>query len=153
MTGQHPKPIVCIDFDGVIHSYERGWEDGFIYGELVPGFLEWVEQAQPHFRLVIYSSRSGTPEGRSAMIKWLREKATAAGFGHAFATYSAYEKPVVVLQRNKDAQPVSLEFAAAKPPAFLTIDDRSIQFNGDWIALRIDELAQFKPWMLREQTR
>lgn len=118
------KPILCIDFDGVIHSYERGWQDGVIYGTVTPGFFEWAKEAAKHFRLVIYSSRSGTPEGIAAMRSWLATQAQLAGL---------YFVP-------------DFEFAHEKPPAFLTIDDRAIQFQGDWTALPPHELRAFKPW-------
>lgn len=119
------KPKLCIDFDGVIHSYDRGWQDGVIYGTVVPGFFEWAAEAQGLFELVIYSSRSSTDAGRLAMGSWLAEQVRAWGGEHLRFTMSA-----------------------EKPPAFLTIDDRALTFKGDWAHpdLAPEALAAFKPW-------
>lgn len=119
------KPTLCIDFDGVIHSYERGWQGGEIYGEVVPGFFVWAEQAQKQFKLMIYSSRSATDEGRLAMGKWLADK-----------------------MRAWDGDPLEFSMAAEKPAAWLTIDDRAVHFKGDWFAPELlpAVLRAFKPW-------
>jgi hypothetical protein len=122
------KPTICIDFDGVIHSYERGWQGGEIYGEVVPYFFPWAEQAQKQFKLTIYSSRSSTDEGRLAMGKWLAEKL-----------------------RTWEGEPIELHMTAEKPAAWVTIDDRAVQFTGNWMApeLAPDTLRAFKPWNAR----
>jgi hypothetical protein len=113
------KPILCLDFDGVIHDYRHGWKHGEIYGDVTPGFWEWAVEAQKLFRLVVYSSRS--KDGTDDMMAWLY----AQGW------------PDVV----------NIEFAHEKPPAYLTIDDRAVCFTGDWSKLPPAQLMQFKPWM------
>jgi hypothetical protein len=127
------RPTICVDFDGVIHSYGKGWQGGVIYGHVVPGFFEWVERVRHQVKIVIYSSRSKTPEGVTAMALWLHERRNewikAGGERHP-------------------TEPLSLEFAHEKPAAWLTIDDRAIQFTGDWNdpELTAGAILRFKPW-------
>lgn len=127
------KPTICIDFDGVIHSYEKGWQNGVIYGEVVPGFFEWVERVRHQFELVIYSSRSKDESGIIAMTMWLHEKR------NAWIKAGGERHPTETL---------TFSFAHEKPAAWLTIDDRAVQFRGDWSAPQLDAAAMrtFKPW-------
>ena len=126
-------PILCIDFDGVIHSYHLGWRDGSIYGHVVPGFFDWADRARFHFKLTIYSSRSKRPEGVEAMCAWLET--------HLTAWRGSVEAGSGLLLKD-------FAFAHEKPPAFLTIDDRGLRFTGDWAAPELEPLTLrlFKPW-------
>ncbi len=121
------KPILCIDFDGVIHNYSRGWQDGVIYDNMTLGFTKWAIEAKEIFHLVIYSSRSKTPEGIAAMKEWFANE------------WSDVEEIGVD----------DLEFASEKPPAFLTIDDRALTFEGSWEELDPSNLINFKPWNVK----
>jgi hypothetical protein len=127
------KPTICIDFDGVIHSYEKGWQSGVIYGTATPGFFEWLETVRFKFKLVIYSSRSKTDEGVTAMGLWLHEQRN---------------KWIAAGGQRHPTEPLEMEFANEKPAAWLTIDDRAICFKGDWSdpALSADGMLAFKPW-------
>lgn len=127
------KQILALDFDGVVHQYSKGWQDGAIYDDVTPGFFDWALAAADHFRLVIYSSRSKTDEGKTAMREWLSAQS---------------EK----WRAERDHPPVTMltfEFAHEKPPAWLTIDDRAFCFSGDWSdpILSVEALKAFKPWM------
>lgn len=40
------KPILCVDFDGVIHSYTSGWQGETIIADPpVKGALKWLWKA------------------------------------------------------------------------------------------------------------
>ena len=123
MSESKSKPILCLDFDGVIHDYLHGWKNGGeIYGNVTVGFFEWAEQASLFFRLVVLSSRSADAGGIDKMKAWLASQ-------------------------NGGVMPAYIEFAITKPPAFLTIDDRCVTFRGNWLMLDPAELRRFKPWM------
>jgi len=134
------RPTICIDFDGVIHSYERGWQNGVIYGTVVPGFFRWAIAACEHFDLVVYSSRSKSPEGGTAMREWLGTQ-----------SIHAIENGEVPADYDWGGLFGRLHFAHEKPTAWLTIDDRAICFRGDWSAAELtpDAIRAFKPWMAK----
>lgn len=128
------NPIICVDFDGVIHSYISGWQGiSVINDPPVPGAIEWLIEhlpipdaicamAPPHKGPVvqIYSSRSKSFWGRRAMRKYLVKH----GLPKAYLEV--------------------LKFPVKKPPAFLTIDDRAICFNGTFPTT--EEMLSFKAW-------
>lgn len=121
------KPILCVDFDGVIHSYTSGWQGADVVADPpVRGALKWLEQAAEHWDVQIYSSRSSQPNGPEAMAAWL-------------ATWS-----------NLEGVSLTLSFPEQKPPAFLTIDDRAVCFDGMWDRLDPKALLDFKPWNKRD---
>ena len=124
------NPILCVDFDGVIHSYTSAWiDEKTIPDPPVPGALRWLNEAAKVFDVVIYSSRSKSSAGREAMRTWLEDWAKDEGL--------------------PDKALNEIGFAHEKPAAFLTIDDRAIQFDGDWAPLDPEKLRQFKPWNRR----
>lgn len=112
------KPILCLDFDGVLHSYTSKWVDvTTIPDPPVPNAVGFCWEAIEHFRVAVYSSRSETISGIEAMKAWMRR--------HDF--------------------PVEhMEFSSTKPPAFLTIDDRAYTFLGFFP--HPETLLGFKSW-------
>jgi hypothetical protein len=133
------KPILCVDFDGVIHSYTSPWTDAeTISDPPVPGALKWLWKATEWFDVVIYSSRSKSDEGRVAMMSWMCV--------HSVDEFGA-DHPMCGHQDPYTKYPIS--FASEKPAAFLTIDDRAYCFEGDWSDIDPADLLNFKPWNKR----
>jgi hypothetical protein len=124
------RPILALDFDGVVFRYSRGWQGGELYEGATEGFFDWALRASEVFRLVIFSSRSRTTEGIIAMEDWLNAQM-------AIWAAASGKRPTL-----------SFEFSDHKPPAFITVDDRCIRFDGDWSAPALDPgaLRLFKPW-------
>lgn len=122
------KPILCLDFDGVIHSYTSRWQGADVVPDPpVEGALAFMLGALHHFDVVIFSSRSHQAGGINAMKDWLKK--------HAGGCW--YESP---------AGPgiEDVRFVKEKPPAMVSIDDRALTFTGTWPALA--DLQAFKPW-------
>lgn len=127
------KPILCVDFDGVIHSYASGWQGPLVIADdATPGFFEWLDDVAQHFKVVVYSSRSKEPGACDAMALWMaaqRKKWREAGG----------KSPL-----DPTGMPVEVEFSHEKPAAFLTLDDRAICFDGKWPDPK--QMLAFKPW-------
>lgn len=135
---ERTMPILCVDFDGVIHSYTSPWvAEHIIPDPPVPGALEWLWKATEWFTVTIYSSRSKTHLGRTAMFQWLLK--------HSRELWTDSTHPMCTIDMK--AHPI--RFAAEKPAAFLTIDDRCIEFDGDWSQLDPADMLSFKPWNKR----
>lgn len=132
------RPILCLDFDGVIHSYTSGWQGaGRCDDRPVPGTYEFLCEAVRHFRVMIYSSRSRSLAGRRAMKAYMR-----------------FRFPGMAVQYTPDGPrwvPVwkLVEFPWFKPSASVTIDDRALTFTGDWRDFPPTGLLHFKPWNKR----
>lgn len=137
--GRRRKPILCVDFDGVVHKFDLPWiNEHTIVDGPVPGALRWLWKATEWFDVRIYSSRSKTEAGRAAMRYWMAMH-SAEEFGH--------DHPMARMEGMADRYPI--EFAAEKPAAFLTIDDRCFCFEGDWSEIPPADLLNFKPWNKR----
>lgn len=134
------KPILCVDFDGVIHSYSSGWKGADVIPDPpVPGALKWLWKATEFFDVQVYSSRSKEPHGLIAMKSWMmQESRKVFAYDHPMCSPDAV---------TGEAYPIT--FCHEKPAAFLTIDDRAICFQGDWGSLDPADLLKFKPWNKR----
>jgi hypothetical protein len=109
------RRTVCLDFDGVLHSYRSGW----CGAEIIPdppihGTREAVARLRQQYRVVVHSSRCHSEEGRRAVQSWL-------------------ERNGIVVD----------EVCIHKPPALVYVDDRAIRFRGNWDDV-LDEIRQFR---------
>lgn len=130
------KPILCLDFDGVLHSYTSGWQGADVVTDPpVEGALVFLVNASKVFNINIFSSRSNQSGGVAAMQKWL------ANWFMDDLEWSRVDADEFVSGR--------IFWARDKPPALVTIDDRAICFDGTWPGL--DALLAFKPWNKRAE--
>lgn len=98
------RRTICLDFDGVIHSYRSGW----CGAEVIPdppihGTKEAIGRLRKGHRVVIHSARCATEAGYEAVKAWL-------------------------LKHDLQVDDV----CRFKPPAVIYVDDRAVPFRGDW---------------------
>ena len=49
---------LSIDFDGVIHNFNKGYHDGTCYGSPLPGALEAIEALSKDFSIIIFTAKA-----------------------------------------------------------------------------------------------
>lgn len=112
-------PTIAVDFDGVVHRYSRGWQDGSIYDPPMPGALEALERLRAEgFRLVLFTTRSRTGDQLAALYAWLEQH----GIDHELFD----------------------DVTDRKPLALLYIDDRGLRFE-NWPQALEQTLAILRP--------
>lgn len=109
------KKTLLIDFDGTIHSYENGWQNGKIYGTVIDGFFDFVIAYSSLYNFAIFSTRSSNPKLHKEMKDWVEEK---------FKDY--------LESKNLITSEELFTFPTEKPISYKIIDDRAISFNGSW---------------------
>jgi hypothetical protein len=111
---------ICLDFDGVVHSYVRPWtsaED--IWDAPVPGAFDFIRSALAMgYHVVIQSVRANTFAGKKAIQFWLRDQGLECWY--------------------------LLRVTAEKPKALVYVDDRGYRFTGEWPT--VEELVMMQPW-------
>lgn len=117
------KPTVCIDLDGVIADYSKGWQGDEYFGEPItnPDHPDW-------------NPRNG--------LRKLKDK------GLKIDILTARKKKDLVrdyLNKHK----IPFDSISIKPSAKAYVDDRGVCFYGDWSDEFIDKILKFKRWQER----
>lgn len=120
------RPLLSLDFDGVLHGYQSGWQGAHVVPDPpVPGAMRALVEYARHFDVAVFSSRNHQPGGQAAMRAWLVENLTGqVDDPHAFVA--------------------GLSFPRDKPPAFVALDDRALTFSG--VFPPVKALLAFEPW-------
>lgn len=133
------KPILCLDFDGVLHSYSSGWKGADVIPDApTPGMTAFLDKAIEIFNVQIFSSRTHQPGGVDAMKAFIWD-ALAHHFDCPFAgDPRGLDRALAV----RDA----ITYPTEKPAAMVTIDDRALCFTGNWSDFDPQRLLEFQPW-------
>lgn len=113
-------PTIALDFDSVLHKYEKGFTGDEPTEAPVEGAQDFVDNLIDNgFELVIFSHRAHTAAGKRGIEEWLVE--------HGFPTIEVTDK---------------------KPAAEVYVDDRALRFEGDFddaLAFIVDKQRR-TPW-------
>ncbi|NTW61497.1 hypothetical protein HGB24_02315 [Candidatus Saccharibacteria bacterium] len=120
-----PKKI-AIDFDGVIHRYSKGYQDGKIYDIPLQGAFRSIKKLiDDGNQVFILSSR------RPRQIRrWLKEQFSK--MSDSERAELAFKYQVVPFYIKIWKKKGVLGIAHRKLPAQFYIDDRAVKFDGDW---------------------
>lgn len=127
---------VCVDFDGVVHSYVSGWQGAGIAADPpVEGAIDALRgYVSAKLKVAIHSARSAQADGIQTMYSYIDH-------------YDAVD-------RNPLNLPLvdSLLFPVHKPAArYITIDDHGVPFDGTFPS--VEDIRSFWVWNEGDKTR
>jgi hypothetical protein len=100
---------IAVDFDGVVHVFDRGFFNGTCYGDPIPGAIEAIRTLAKRYRVVIFTAKAkpnrplvNGKTGTQLVEEWLIKY----GIRECVA-----------------------EITSEKPRAFLYIDDNAYRFK------------------------
>ena len=106
------KNNIAIDFDGVIHNFDKGYHDGTCYGDPIEGSLDALKELSKTYNIIIFTAKAkpnrplvNGKTGKELVSEWL-------------------EKYGVLDCVN--------EITSEKPRAMLYIDDNAYRFE-NWV--------------------
>lgn len=120
------KKTICIDFDGVIHDYSKGWQGEDVFGNMITNAdIGTSILKKKGWTIIIFTTRKKS----SKLEKWLKDNNITYDY----------------INENPD-QP---DNTSGKIIADVYLDDRGICFSGTWNEWFIREILDFKPWQER----
>lgn len=141
---------IAIDFDGVIHQYSKGWQDGEIYDKPVVGCFEAIQALfEQGYFVFILSTRP-----KRQVKKWLEYEIMVSeydegGMGndpqeYVYPRYGFTCETIPFWKKFWNKKNV-VGITSRKLPATCYIDDRAIEFNGEWLSTII-QITDFKTY-------
>lgn len=125
MLEKDNRPVVCFDFDGVIHSYTSGWKGvDVIPDPPVEGIKEVIDKLREDgYKVVICSTRCERTQAKISMLYWLN-------------THKIFVD----------------QFTNEKPPAVCYVDDRAIRFDGKTDGL-YEKIKSFESYLQKNKKK
>jgi hypothetical protein len=115
LWGEKKKGVrrICVDFDGVLHSFTSGFTGEIPFDPPTPGAVEFVRWlVEREWEIVIFSARARTEKGQQGILNWW------CHFGFSPILSTGYASPIFL--------------TAIKCDADLYLDDRGWRFTGNF---------------------
>ncbi len=103
---------IAVDFDGVVHTFDKGWYDGTCYGKPIQGAIEAIKTLSEKYKIIIFSAKV-RPDRPLVNGK------------------TGYELVEEWLIKHELIQYVD-QITYEKPRAQFYIDDKAIEFKNNW---------------------
>ncbi len=103
---------IAVDFDGVVHTFDKGWHDGTCYGDPIEGALAALKILSETYNLIIFSAKV-RPDRPLVMEK------TGLQLVDAWL-------------KKHDVRKYVSDITHEKPRAEFYIDDKAIEFKDNW---------------------